>query len=230
MDRIFTTEKLLGLANLMTVVILSTACHEFAHALTADHFGDQTPRRAGRITFNPFAHIHPIYTVALPAILYLVHGGFMAAAFTPVNPKNMRNPRLHGLLTALAGPATNLLLAVVGFVALAVLIFAVGGLGPESPRGTLHVFSFFEMAVRLNLLLALFNFLPIPPLDGSDLVGFVLPGRLRAWWYGVRSYATMLFVILLFTGCLEFLIGPALDGANGVLDAGIRLVNGLAHG
>jgi Zn-dependent protease len=230
MDRFFTSERMLGLLNLMAVVVLSTACHELAHAFTADHFGDDTPRRAGRITFNPLAHIHPIYTVALPAILYLTNGGFMAAAFTPVNTRNMRNPRLHGLLTALAGPATNLLLAVLGFLALAVLILAVGGLDQGTSRGTWHVFNLFEMAVRLNLLLAVFNFLPIPPLDGSDLVGFALPGRLRAAWYGMRSYATLVFAVLLFSGSLEFLIGPVVHVANGALDAGIRFVNGMAHG
>lgn len=230
MERIFTSERMLTFLNLMTVVVLSTACHELAHAFTADHFGDDTPRRAGRITFNPLAHIHPLYTVALPAILFLTNNGFMAAAFTPVNIRKMRNPRLHGLLTALAGPATNLLLAILGFVALGILILAVGGLDRDTARGTQQVFGFLEMAVRLNLLLAVFNFLPIPPLDGSDLVGFALPGRLREWWYGMRSYATLVFAVLLFTGSLDFLIGPVVGAAGSALDEGIRLVNRVAHG
>jgi Zn-dependent protease len=222
--------KFVGLVNLMVIVILSTACHEFAHAFLADRFGDPTPRRAGRITFNPFAHVHPIYTVALPAVLYWFGGILMAAAFTPVTVANMRRPRLHGLLTSLGGPVTNLLLAFLALGALGAFLVAAGGVTEASAPGLRNVRAFLAMAVLFNAFIAFFNFLPIPPLDGSDLVAFLLPGRLRASWYENRTYFSMAFLVLLFAGAFDGLLGPVMEGTRLVLEASIAFFNGVARG
>jgi Zn-dependent protease len=222
--------KVLGLLNFMTVLVLSTACHEFAHAWLADRFGDDTPRRHGRMTFNPFAHVHPIYTIALPAVLFWTSGAFMAAAWTPVNPSKMRRPRLHGLLVSLGGPAANLLVSLGAFLVLAAGILAVGGIHEGTPKGGLRVLDILYMAVQLNLFLAMFNLIPIPPLDGSDLVGFLLPARLRLHWEGFRRYAWIVFLILLATNVLDRVLGPATRIAGSAVEFAVAVVNGVARG
>ena len=230
MARSFTPENVLVFVNLMTVVILSIAFHEFAHAWLADRFGDPTPRMAGRISFNPFVHIHPIWTVLLPAVLFWTNTGFMAAASTPVNPARMRKPRLHGLLTALGGPAANLLLACVGFAVLSVFLLAVGGAGKGGRIGNVRVADLLYMATSRNLMLAVFNFLPLPPLDGGEMIGSALPAGLRGYWGVVRRNASMIFIILAVTGLLWRIVGPIMVGAEAVLDFGVGIVNGIAHG
>jgi Zn-dependent protease len=217
----------------LAVLVLSTACHEFAHAWCADRFGDDTPRRAGRISFNPFVHIHPIYTVLLPAVMFWSSQGnsFMAAAWTPVQRANMRHPRVHGLLTALAGPATNLALAALFFIVLAVFLLAVGGIEPGGPVTRNVAFAMFlNMAVKMNLFLSIFNFLPIPPLDGSDLVAFVLPASLRVRWYEARRYAWVGFLVLMMTGVLNLVLDPPMRLADDAVGLGLHLVNGVALG
>lgn len=222
--------KVTLLLNFMAVLILSTACHELTHAWLADRFGDDTPRRAGRMSLNPFVHIHPVFTVLAPAVMFWMGGGFFSAAWTPVTPSKMRRPHVHGLLVALGGPASNLVLAAAAFLVLAVLILLSGGFGEGTSPRMLGVLNLFYMAVHLNLFLALFNFLPVPPLDGSAVVGFLLPEGLREGWAGLRRHSLILFVVLSATGVLGKVLHPATDAAREVVDFGIRIVNGLAHG
>lgn len=224
------SEKVLDLLNFMTVLVLSTACHEFAHAWLADRFGDDTPRLHGRMSFNPFVHVHPIFTIALPAILFWTKGAFMAAAWTPVSPWKMRKPRLHGLLVSLGGPAANLAVSLGAFLVLAVGILAAGGIHEGTPDRGLRVFNLLYMAVQLNLFLAMFNLVPIPPLDGSDLVGFLLPADLRAHWEDFRRHSWILFGVLLVTGVLGKVLGPATEVVGSAVDFAVAVVNGVARG
>lgn len=216
--------------NFMSVLIVSTACHEAAHARLADRFGDDTPRMAGRISWNPFVHVHPIYTIALPAILFWTTGSYISAAFTPVNPSKMRNPRLHSLLVALGGPAMNLVLALVFFAALAGFVLAIGGYGPESLDREKNVLEVLFLGVHLNLFLACFNMLPVPPLDGSDLVGFLLPPRWHRHWVDLRRHAWLLFALLLLTGVLDKVLGPATRASGRVVAEALDVVNRFARG
>jgi Zn-dependent protease len=220
--------KVLDFVNFMAVLIFSTACHEFAHAGLADRFGDPTPRAHGRISFNPFVHVDPFFTVLLPAVLYWTGAGFMAAAWTPVDPSRMRKPHVHGLLTALAGPATNVVLAAFFFAVVAVHVLVIGGITPDTGDRHRDFAGVLVMAVRMNLFLAIFNFLPVPPLDGSNLVAFLLPPRLRARWEGLRRHAWILFAVLLMTGALEPILGPPMRAANALVGEGIAAVNSLA--
>ena len=227
--------KVLDLVNFMAILILSTACHESAHARLAVRFGDETPREHGRISWNPFVHLHPIYSLLLPAVVFWQTGSYFAGAFTPVNPARMRNPRLHSLLVALGGPVTNFLLALLFFGVLSGFLFHIGGID-RNVRGlgisdqNRNLLDVLLMAVQLNLFLGIFNFLPLPPLDGSDLIAFVLPPRLRVRWIEFRRYAWILFVILMATDVLATLLRPAMDAADSAVWYAFGAVNEIARG
>ncbi len=222
--------RVLDLLTFMTVLVLSVALHEFAHAFLADRFGDDTPRRAGRMTFNPFAHVHPVLTILLPAYVYWTSESWMFLAMTPVSPRRMRNPRLHGMLTALGGPAVSLLLGIACFLAVGVYLLAIGGIGSDSPQGQKNVFEVLLLGVNLNVFGAVFNLVPIPPLDGGSILEFLLPASLREAYESVRPYSWVLFAVLVFSGALGHLLRPVMGATSEVVKFGIVFVNGLAGG
>jgi len=196
--------RVLDLVNFMVLLCLSTAMHEYAHAWLATRFGDDTPRNAGRLTFNPFVHLDPFFSVLLPAYVFWTTGGVMAAAWTPVNPFRMRNPRVHMPLTALGGPAMNFLLAVASFAVLAAFMVAQGGYDPDGRGQRLCM-----LALHMNLFLGMFNFLPVPPLDGGSLIPLFLPARLQGTFWRWKPYSMILFVVLLVSGALQAVLEPA---------------------
>ena len=184
---------------LFVTLVPSIILHEISHGAAALAFGDPTARDAGRLTLNPIAHIDPFGSLILPALLVLTGAGaFGYAKPVPVRPNNMRSPRNHGLLTSLAGPATNLAIAGVATLLLRVLFPVAAGEArahffPDSwPARVLLVLGFG------NVLLATFNLIPLPPLDGSALIERVLP---RTWWpryLQLRQYSMGLVLILVF--------------------------------
>lgn len=184
------------------VLIPSIILHEVSHGAVALVFGDTTAKRAGRLTLNPIKHIDPFWTILVPAMMVLTTGqAFGMAKPVPVNPNAMRDPRNHGLLTSLAGPATNLVLA-----ALAYVVFRA-----VQPRGEMaEVIALFGVA---NVVLAVFNMLPIPPLDGSALVERLLPSRLLVPYLRIRKYSFFLFIGLFFVAgdLLGKVLDPAID-------------------
>jgi Zn-dependent protease len=216
--------RLLELVNFLVVLILSVAFHEAAHAWLADRFGDDTPREHGRMTFNPFAHVHPILTIALPAYFFwITHGrGWLFMASTPVRPWQMRRPRLHGMLTALGGPAASLLLGIACFAAMVGFVAFGGGDG--------RALDLLRLAVGLNVFGAAFNLLPIPPLDGSSIVEFFLPRSFLPAWNGYRSYSWVLFAILMFTGVLSGVLAPVMAFTGALVDLGVDLGRWIARG
>ena len=166
------------------VIILAFAYHEFAHALVADYLGDPTPRSHGRITLNPFPHI------SLQGLVMLLLIGF-GGAFTPVRPHLLRgNMRRSHALVAIAGPAANILMAVI-FAALFRL------LGPAGLLENEYIFQFVAWGVYLNLFLAFFNMLPIPPLDGFTILQGVVPPEMARQLDPLRQYG-MIGILLLF--------------------------------
>jgi Zn-dependent protease len=197
------------------VLIPSVILHEVTHGAVALLFGDDTAKRAGRLTLNPVAHIDPLGTILLPAILILTASmAFGYAKPVPVNPRRMRSPRNHGLLVALAGPATNIVIAMLAAVVLVALAppqlalvryiishghipsdLAAAGWGPLARV-------VFELGFA-NVILAAFNLIPIPPLDGSAVVERLLP---RSAWPGylrLRQYAMpVLLIVVLFGGAV----------------------------
>lgn len=187
----------------LVVLIPAVILHEVAHGAVALAFGDSTAKRAGRLTLNPVAHVDPFGTLILPLLLAFTTGSvFGYAKPVPVNRTNLRRPRDHGLLVSLAGPATNVALAVGAAVALRAGV-GDGGLVSEA---------LFRFGV-VNVILAAFNLLPIPPLDGSSLVERFLPRRFLRGWARLNRYAMplLLGVVLLFPGALGRVFGAARD-------------------
>jgi Zn-dependent protease len=200
---------------ILAVLLFSLTVHEMAHALTADWYGDPTARRLGRISLNPAVHVDPVGTIMLP-LLGLLAGGFVFgwAKPVPVNPANLKNHRRDFLVIAAAGPASNILMAI---VASQLLGLVPGGLGAsEGVPGVLATFGF--AMVQLNLLLAVFNMLPVPPLDGGNVLAGVLPEAVAASYDRlVRPYGFVILIVLMATGWLYRLIGPPLSFLMGWL-------------
>ncbi|WP_169719395.1 site-2 protease family protein [Desulfovirgula thermocuniculi] len=175
---------------MLPAVVLGLTFHELAHGWVADSLGDPTPRYHGRLTVNPLAHVDVI------GLILLFVAGFGWAKPVPVNPYNFRGNMRRGMvLVSLAGPAANLVLALVGAVLL--------GLGGWAlPYG----YEILTAIIRINIVLAVFNLLPVPPLDGSKILAGLLPGR-QAWLYALESYGTIILLFLLFTGIIGRVLG-----------------------
>jgi len=197
------------------VLIPSIILHEVSHGWVARLFGDDTAQQAGRLTLNPIAHVDPFGSIILPAILIFTTGaGFGYAKPVPVNPRKMRHPRNDGLLTSLAGPAVNIVLAVlVGLVARFTMshvqIYDALYAPHSAPLADVILVNFG----LVNVFLAAFNLIPIPPLDGSAVVERLLPLK---WWpqyLRIRQYSMLLVFFLVFSvrGALDHVFNPAID-------------------
>lgn len=178
-------------AHLFTLVIAFTL-HEFAHAWTADYFGDDTPRLQGRLTFNPLAHLDPLGS------LLLIFVGFGWARPVMINPYVLarRNPNAP-MLVALAGPVSNLLMAIA-----AAIPFRLGLLQVESAtNGMIPSLNYlWTEFIRLNLILMLFNLLPIAPLDGDKIFSHFLPPTVANWFETIRPYGPIVLMLLMWAG------------------------------
>jgi Zn-dependent protease len=190
------------------LLIFSQSFHECAHAWMASRLGDQTARLQGRVTLNPIYHVDPIGTLLFPAIMIFgplfsggALGGFLVgwAKPTPVITRNFRKIVRDDILVTLAGPVSNLILAFVGFLGLAVLIMSQGHLPPRQDMMT-NIEGFgtlCELAIQVNLALFFFNLLPFPPLDGSHILRHFLPYNFLNTYDrmgGIFSYILMIFV------------------------------------
>jgi Zn-dependent protease len=185
------------------VLLLSLTIHEAAHAWTADKLGDPTARALGRVSLNPLVHIDWIGTVLLPIIAALSHLPLIGwAKPVPVAIRNLRHPRRDFMIVAAAGPISNILQAVVAAAALRLLW---NGATEEAP-GIAVTLLFY--AVQINLLLAFFNLIPVPPLDGGNVMLGLLPPRLAATYAQVRQYGFIILYALMFTGAASAFITP----------------------
>jgi Zn-dependent protease len=169
------------IANIFIIALLveSIVLHEMAHGYVALLFGDQTAKQHGRLTLNPIPHIDPVWTVIIPIAAYILSKGTFiigGAKPVPVNPFNYRRPVLGDICVSVAGVAVNFLIAVMMILLLNIVQIIFGG-----PQETLAVHVLLNVAL-LNIVLAMFNLIPIPPLDGSHLFKYLLPQELR------RSY------------------------------------------
>ena len=192
---------MLGLVSLI-ILIYSAILHEIAHGFVAERLGDPTARLMGRLTLNPRNHIDPMMTIAFPILTYFASGGtliFGGAKPVPVDPFNFREPKKDMALVSLAGPGTNAILAITGAVLIKVLIFSTPFLGasPALTSIVIPVYTFLVLVVRINLLLAIFNLIPIPPLDGSKVIAQFLPDREAAVYLSIGTFGILIIFFLL---------------------------------
>lgn len=178
-------------------LIVGIVIHESAHALAAYVLGDKTARSRGRVSLNPLAHIDPFGTVLLP-LLMLAAGGpvFAFAKPVPIYLNNLKHPKRDELLVALAGPLSNVLLALAGALIGYLLLPA---LVTQASMGLLYyLFSFFATFIVVNLSLAFFNLIPLPPLDGSSILVPFLKGKALQEYYRIQQYAMPILLVILY--------------------------------
>jgi len=180
--------KLLTLLIYVLYLVIAISIHEFAHAFAADRLGDPTARAAGRLTLNPFAHIDPIGTVVLPLSLLFLSGGTFAYGWgkpTPFDPYNLQNPRRDAGIISIAGPLSNIALAIIVSIAI---------------RFLPYTFSVFLIPLILtNIGIAIFNLIPVGPLDGQKILFGLLPRDLAYEYQDIMNrYGTLLLILMIF--------------------------------
>ena len=194
-------DYLLGLLASAAAVIIGIVVHESAHAFAAYAHGDRTARSQGRISLNPMRHIDPFGTILLPLIMILAGGPVFAFAKpVPVHLGNLKHPRRDEVIVSLAGPASNILLAVFG----AFLLRGIAG-DPTLSMGsglistlTPMLIQFSLTLISVNLSLAFFNLIPLPPLDGSSLLVPFLHGRALQTYYEIQRYSMSILIVVLY--------------------------------
>jgi Zn-dependent protease len=211
-------DEMIAKIFIIAFLIESIVLHEMAHGYIALMFGDRTAERQGRITFNPIAHIDPMWTIAIPIIAYFLSNGTFiigGAKPVPVDPRNYRRPVLGDMCVSVAGVAVNFLIAVIMILLLNLVHIVSGNLS-----GSVTVYVLLHVAL-LNIVLAMFNLIPIPPLDGSHLFKYLMPLELRSRYEMLgRTGAGFIILILIinipglwnifstaFFGVRDFLIG-----------------------
>ena len=189
---------LIYIAQVLAFTIAVTV-HEASHGWLADKFGDSTARAMGRVTMNPMAHIDPVGTVILPLLLILTRSPYIFgwAKPVPVNPYNLRNPRKDMLWIGLAGPMANIITAVVFSLILRSGLIVAGSISQI----------FIVQVILINLVLAVFNLIPIPPLDGYQILSGLLPREAAISYSRIQPYGMWILIALLFLGVIGLIIG-----------------------
>ncbi len=206
-------DSILQFIILAPPLLLALTVHEFAHGYVAFRLGDPTARALGRLTLNPLKHLDPLGTIAF----FIFNIGW--AKPVPVNPAYFKNPQKDMLWVALAGPLTNLSLALISALMTRIVWFLAKSL-PYSALGEailVPLNSVLIASVWINLVLCIFNFLPIPPLDGSRIVAGLLPPDLARSYASIERYGFILILVLAVTGMLSKLIIPLINFANNLL-------------
>lgn len=194
-------------------LLLALTLHEYAHGYIAYRLGDPTAYNAGRLTLNPLSHLDPIGTIAF----FFIKFGW--AKPVPVNPYYFKNPRKDMLWVALAGPVTNLLLAIASAILLKTLLTVATAIPYSTTLEAILVplYNMLLASVWINLVLCIFNFLPIPPLDGGRIVTGLLPEDMARTYASFERYGFIVILILAFTGVLGSVIFPIIRFTNNLL-------------
>jgi Zn-dependent protease len=216
------TRALQDLSVLALPVLLAITSHEAAHGIVAYWLGDDTAYRLGRVSLNPLRHIDPFGTVVLPILLYLT-GGFLFGFAKPVptNAGRLRSPRRDMVLVALAGPGMNIGLALLS----AALVYLAIWLPAMARPWAIDV---LQTSVTINLVLAMFNILPLPPLDGSHVIASLLPRRLAIRYSSIGRYGILIVLALFFIlPQLTVRLGMPLDPFAWLIGRPVEWMSGL---
>lgn len=191
------------------VFLIVIVAHEIAHGYTAYLLGDDTAKNAGRLSLNPLVHADMVGTIILPILLIVTHSPviFGWAKPVPINPRNFKNPRKGIFLSSLAGPAANFCLAVLFAVIFKTHIFSPHSIG----------WTFLATGIIISLVLGIFNLIPIPPLDGANILMAMLPLRFLSIFERIGKYGFIILIILLYLGLLDRVILPLVSFLTKVL-------------
>lgn len=215
------TETLILATILVPCLIIAIVFHEVAHGWVALALGDTTARDMGRLTLNPIRHVDPVGTLLVPGALALFGGPvFGWAKPVPVNSRRLRNPRFGMMAVAAAGPGTNLLLALLGALLVGVAVGLAATQGVQLPAWAMTMFGAF---IVINAFLAFFNLLPIPPFDGSHILGGLLPESWAENWQKIQALGMLLLVVLIAvtwafpgSGLIENTVMPPVEWISGI--------------
>lgn len=190
---------IISFAISFALLLIAMTVHEFAHGAVAYKLGDSTARLSGRLTLNPLAHIDPFWTILLPLVLFLSTAGhfvFGAAKPVPVNYWSLKNPKRDMVWIGLAGPFANFILA-----------FIIAGILRFIPTQGVSAYLFFNL-LTINVVLAIFNLIPIPPLDGSKILTGLLPADLSEQYVKLERYGFIILFVFIWLGLFDRFLWP----------------------
>lgn len=217
MFNIFSQSGLISFLYTLPALLLSLSIHEFAHSYVAYKLGDKSQKALGRLTLDPFKHIDPIGFLCIALI------GFGWGKPVLIDDRNFKNRAKGTMLVSLAGPASNLILAILFTIILKILIVtgAISVVATSSIASIL--FNMFILTIQFNVVFAVFNMLPIPPFDGSKVLHYFLPYKYKNIMYTLQKYSFVIILVLVITDLGSIIISPFINGIMYLLNIILKL-------